>query len=332
MKKNNLAAVFAASLLASTPSMATINRSNDPRAPQADISNAGHLFGDIFRGDPAEVSTGMLDSWGTLFGDIDSDDDESGDIYGDVRRKTTVGKILPYAVPAVTGTAGYLLGLRHAKRKAARVNASLAANARNATIQNQMYARANMDKYKRNTVLPFYTVSGATLRQFPLDPRSSFPALSLKVALDKQGAETPFLSEVVPATYALGVFTATATGAVTPRYYAAVNVTVGIPYLYAAPGTIVTIAGSFPTIQGTLVVGATPWTFTILSGAYVMSFIMSPWQLVTNLPEMVMGSYSNANPIVITVTGVPSQASVVATVPGTNDPWTISQRERCANL
>jgi len=328
-----MSTLLAAGMLASTPNMATINRSTDPRAPQADISNAGHLFGDIFRGDPAELSTGMLDSWGTLFGDIDDDDHaDTGDLYGDVRRRTTVGKILPYAVPAVTGTAGYLLGLRHARRKAARVQASLAANARNATIQNQMYARANMDKYKRNTILPFYTVSGATLRQFPLDPRSSFPALSLKVALDKQGAETPFLSEVVPATYALGVFTATATGAVNNRYYAAVNVTVGIPYLYAAPGTIVTIAGSFPTVQGTLIVGATPWTFTIISGAYVMLFIMLPWQLVTNLPELVIGQYSNASPIVVTVTGVPSQSSVVVTVPGTNDPWTISQRERCANL
>lgn len=343
MKTLNQAALIATLLTASggltAPRFDALDISPSARAPKADMSNAQHLMGDIygspFTGDPRDA---QLSSWMTLVGDANEDDFDEG--YSEAgapkkfRDRTLAGKIARIAIPTAAVGAGVYFGAKAlAKRKQKRLAETVALNSAQSTISNQLYARSKMEKVTRDTKFPFYAVAGATLSNFPIDPRETFPALSLKYVLDKQGAETPFSADIVTGVYGAGTFVCTASGVATNRYYSSVILTAGIPYLSAAPGTMMTVTGTFPTLGGTLsVTGTSPWTFLLQSSNYDCRLVITPWQLVTNRPELAVGVYSNAAPIIVNVTGLPAAANVTLTVPGTTHPYTNGLRERMSNL
>jgi len=306
------------------------------RPAKADVSNANYLMGDVVddAGPYGDVSTALLDTWNTLIGDV-SDEDEAPTYGAPVRKKKTHKPlpkwVKPVAIGVGAGGAGYLTAklIESAKRKAAQKKAlgqamSTAANMN--TIERQVEARRMMGKVPRTARMPFYQMTGATLNQYPLDPSSYFAANDMKWMMDKQAIETPFESEIASGVFAGTTFTVTLNGAVDPRYYVGVLLTIGISTLTANPGTIFTVAGTFPLANGSsLVVSTTPWSFTLNSGWHARGFFV-PWALVTNRPYVQLGRYSNANPIVLTVQGLPSNATVNGIVPGPAHVWTIGVR------
>lgn len=329
---------------------------NGPRAAKADLSNAAHLMGDVYQGgdvyeggdpegsygDPeddysyGDVSTSALDTYNTLIGD--AYDEEIG-APAQTHKRTLFGlkpmnplekKLLMGAGIAGAGTvAGIEIAKLLRKRKARRaaIQRTLQSNAANNTIANQVRARRMMGQIPKTSAMPFYQITGATLNSYPLAPTEVFAADTLKYNFDRQSTDTPFEVEIVNATFAGVTWTATATGVVTPRFYVAVFLTIGISILTANPGTIFNVAGTLPTINGSLVIAANPFSFTIRKGYYA-KFLIFPWILVTNKPLLALGSYDNANPITLTVTGLPSNASVSMVVPGSQHIWTIGMRNR----
>jgi hypothetical protein len=176
--------------------------------------------------------------------------------------------------------------------------------------------------------MPFYQISGATLNAYPLAPTEVFAADTLKYNFDRQSTDTPFEVEIVQGVFAGVTWTLTAVGVVATRFYTAVIITIGISVLTAAPGTIFSVAGTFPTFNGgSLVIAANPFSFTIRKG-YDCRFIIFPWQLVTNKPLLALGAYNTVTNIVVTVTGLPSNAAVSMIVPGSQHVWTIGMRNR----
>lgn len=315
----------------------------DSRAPFANVTNARHLMGDIEDGDLEEGDADFGDS---DYGDADHGDAEYGDInssplavfdtlIGDAEvGGPNTNRRIKQGVGIVGGvTGGALLGralTRAYSRKVAsrkNVNNRLQRAKRQQTIQNQMNARQEMGKLSRTAKLPFYQVMGATLNSAPLSATECFVADTLKFNLDRQATDTPFEVEVVSGTFAGITWTATATGLAAPRYYAAVVLVIGINQLAANPGTIFSVTGTLPTINGALVIASNPFSFTLRNGYYA-KFLLFPWQLVTNKPLLALGAYSNANPITLSIVGLPSNATVNLTIPGSQHSWTIAMRNR----
>lgn len=325
MKKNTLSPLT---------DMSTLVAAHSSRAPLASKSNAGYLMGDIedAYGDAedayGDVDTSPLDVYNTLIGEVDEE-------LGAPARRKILGlgpkgqRIAAGAAGATAlgfATSAVIKGIRRRKARRAIVARAERANAAANTIQNQVQARQLLGKIPRNAKFPFYQITGGTLNQFPLDPTAYFVANDLRVIMDLQSTQTPFESEIVPGTFAAGTFTMTANGVATNRIYACVLVTLGISTLTANPGTIFTVAGSFPLVNGgTLTVAANPWSFTFQSGWYAKLLIF-PWQLITNKPYLAMGTYAVATPITVTVTGLPSNATTNMIVPGSAHPWTTGMR------
>jgi hypothetical protein len=309
-------------------SLGDIINGTDARAPRADISNAGYLFGDPTYGAPVIGSPVIGDpqniaplaTWNTLIGDAE----ETGSIW-DSRFARTAGKVLPYVAAAAAGYgAGRWRGNVVADR---RVADAYAANVAQSTIQNQINARQVLGKLDRTAAVPFYMIAGATLNSYPLAPTEAFAADTMKYNFDRQATDTPFESEIVNASFAAGTWTATTTGVASNRFYVATVLTIGINALNANPGTVFNVTGTFPLINGTLSVSAQPFSFTLQNGYYAQ-FILFPWTLVTNKPLLSLGQYSAATPITVAVTGLPSAASVTLIVPGSQHVWTIGMRNR----
>lgn len=327
-----------------------IVRSTDGRAPKADISNAGHLMGDVYEegdvdslygdasedGDPDEgtygdaaygdVSTAALNTWDSLIGDAEEQGALRIKPFNRWSRGAKIGTIA-----GVAGLSAYGISRLIKKRKAARarVQASLQRSNRANTIANQVRARRMMGRIPRTSQFPFYQVIGATLNSYPLSPTEAFPADILKFNFDRQSTDTPFEVEIVNGTFAGVTWTTQAVGVAAARYYTGIFLTVGISILNANPGTIFSVTGTLPTINGgTLVISTNPFSFTLRASVYYAKFLLFPWQLITNKPILALGSYNNANPITLNTVGLPSTASVSMIVPGSQHPWTIAMRNR----
>lgn len=318
-----------------------LNGITDPRAPKADVTNAAYLMGEVFQGDASQypygdvneedypygdVSTAGLDVWNTLIGDAYDDDPEVGALR--LPKLGPKGKKIAAGIGIAAGATGLgLLAARAIKAAKTRkaVRAAEKANSAKSTIANQIRARRMMGKISPNQLMPFYQISGATLNQFPLAPTENFPASSLRYNMDRQSADTPFESELVQATFAGVTWTATSVGVAANRFYCAVFLSVGIAVINANPGTVFSITGTFPTVNGTLIVAANPWSFTMLSGFHGR-FMVFPWQLVTNKALLALGQYNAATPIIMAVTGIPATGNVVMIIPGSLHPWTIAMR------
>lgn len=312
------------------PLQALVN-TNEPRAAQANVTNARSLMGDIEDlmagndnyGDPDNFDA--LSTYEALMGDAD---------YGDL---ASLWKKIPKGVKigaGIAGTAGLtyltfsqlkkvrdrIVAQKRAKAAAAQSNA-------NNNIYNQEAARTMLGRIPKNAHLPFYQITGASLNSFPISPDNFFVADTLKYNLDRQATDTPFEVEIAAGTFAGSTWTLTANGTVAPRYYTAVFLTIGINSLSSAPGTIFTVGGVLPTINGNLVIAGNLFSYTIQDGYYAKKVIF-PWQMVTNKPLLALGMYSNANPITLTVTGLPSNCAVNMIIPGSLHQWSSAMRNR----
>lgn len=310
----------------------------NPAMPKADISNAPYLFGDPgsemmpYMGDSAYGDSAYGDVLPTGLEAVGDPSSAGLDTYS-----TLIGAPIPqwmkYAGIGLAGAgAGYLTGtlIQRAKARAvqaAAVKAALEQAAGRNTVTNSVLARRLMGRIPLNTPFQFYSVEGANLNQYPLAPTEVFPADSLKYNLDRQASDTPFEVEIAPGAPVGATVVATANGTVNARYFAGIIVTVGINALAANPGTVMTVTANIPTVAGPLSISANPFAFTI-GKDYYAKFIIYPWQLVTNKPLLVLGSYNNANPITVTVAGIPTTSSVTLVVPGSLHQWTIAMRNR----
>lgn len=316
--------------------------SNDSRAPFANLTNAGPLLGDVDDDDEwgdadygdVDDDVAALSTYATLMGDADYGDNALQKFGQGVKRTwRKIPKGVKIGAGVAAGGALTYLGARALKRgidrrkAAARVRAQAELNASQNTIANSIQARQLLGKIPKNAHMPFYQIIGANLNSFPLAPTEYFIADTLKFNLDRQSTDTPFEVEIVPGVFAGVTWTLTATGTVANRFYACVFITIGISVLTAAPGTIFNVAGTFPTINGSLVIAANPFSYTMQQGYYAKKCIF-PWILVTNKPQLALGQYSNASPIVVTITGLPSNAAVNMVVPGSLHQWTIAMRNR----
>lgn len=327
--------------------------SGDARMPQADITNAAELFGDPF-GDIGDIEDGdfedgdlygdiindsSLSAFNLISGDIEDGDFEDGDLYGDADEmgapRRNLRKLRNPAIAAASGVAGGLAARaaykRFMKRKAAKaaqkraIVAKMRAGRTRQTLVQQAEARNAAGKIARNQKMPFFQVTGAKMNSSPIDPLERFVADMFKYNLDRQASDTPFYQESALGIFAAGTWTCTATGTLANRFYTGLILQLGINYLNAAPGTIFTVTATLPTINGTLTVAAQPWIFTIQK-QYDVRFLFFPWQLVSNRPFPVLGQYSNANPIIVQVTGLPAASAVSLVVPGSLHPWTVAMR------
>jgi hypothetical protein len=290
-------------------------------------------------GDPSSAG---LDVYSTLIGSPENMGDAAygAPTYGDVNNigLAEVGELAPWMKYAGVGLAGAGAGalttslINQAKIRELRsqnVQAALAAAANRNTITNSVLARRMMGRIPGNTPFQFYSLEGGNLNQYPLAPTEYFPAEMLKYNLNRQNQETPFEVEIAPGAVVGPNIVATATGTVGARFFGAIVVTIGINALAANPGTVTTVTATIPTLAGPLSIVANPFSFTIGKDYYI-KFIIYPWQLITNKPVLVLGSYSNANPITVTVAGVPLSSSVTLVVPGSMHQWTIAMRNRLA--
>jgi hypothetical protein len=298
-------------------------------------------IGDIYEGGDADdfgaygdVSTAALDTFQTLIGD--TDDYEQGALrlphinIPKFRNWSTGAKIGAGVVGAGAAAFGVeelvkALKRRHQRRLA--VRATQNSNAANATIANQVRARRLLGKIPKETPMPFYQMAGASLNSYPLAPTEFFIADTLKYNLNRQSTDTPFEVEIQPGVFAGVTWTLTATGVPGIRYYTCVIITIGINVFTGNPGTIFNITGTFPTINGSLVVSTNPFSFTIREKFYAR-FIIFPWQLVTNKPLLALGAYNNAAPITVAITGLPSAAQTNIIVPGSQHIWAIGMRNQ----
>lgn len=324
--------------------------SGDAREDKADITNAAELFGDPFDlqfGD-ADEDGDAEDDFGDadMYGDAEDMNDStismynmvSGDpdLYGGPRpSRPHVMKALRNLGVAggaglTTAVAANLLRkkIQQIRLKKGYVSTRLGRNRMQQTLFNQKLANKFGGRINRRAKTPFFQVTGAKMNSSPIDPKESYIADMLKYNLDRQASDTPFYQESAIAVFGAGVWTATAVGVATPRFYTGIIVQLGINQLNAAPGTVFTITASLPTINGLLTVSAQPWTFTI-SKHFDVRFIIYPWQLVANKPLPVLGQYDNtvpANNIVVAVTGLPAASAVTLIVPGSLHPWTTALR------
>lgn len=324
--------------------------SNNPRASKADITNAPHLFGDPFdEGDFDELlPLGDSDDYG------DSDYGDSDD-YGDPSINNSTLALFKemsgdplYGAPKMPklnkkqmialGLGGAALIhrdqvervvrklLTHRKQMSSRVINKLRTGAGRQTLQGDKRIFKTNLRINRRSTLPFFQITGAKLNSSPINPNEVFPADMLKFLLDRQAADTPFLQESAVATLVGPNWVSTATGVVADRYYTALILQIGINILNAAPGSVFSITGTFPTVNGPLVVAGNPWIFTI-ERQFDVRFVLYPWQLVTNRPFIVQGLYNNANPIITTVAGLPAASAVTLIVPGSLHKWIVKLRE-----
>jgi len=318
--------------------LSAIVNSTDARAPHADISNASHLMGDVsddygdvdaLYGDASygdasygDVNTAALNTWDTLIGDAEEVGGPS------LKRKLLIGGGV-----AAAGAGAYAIAraIKQKRAKAARVKNALAGSGHANTISNQIAARRLMGKVDRSAQFPFYQIIGATLNSFPLAPTEAFAADTLKYNMDRQSTDTPFEVEIANGIYSAPQFTCTAVGTAATRYYTGLFLTVGIAILNANPGTIFSVTGSFPTVNGgSLIISTNPFSFTLRASVYYAKFLMFPWQLVVNKPVLALGAYNStpATNIVVNVAGLPASATVNLIVPGSLHPWTIAMRNR----
>jgi len=310
--------------------LSEIPTSQDPRMPLADVTNARFLFGDPF-------------------GDVDDDYEEGdADIYGDVDTlsqyqmvagdpRTKFGRFVSKYKAPLAGLAGMGVGAgamalvnraqRNKEIKAAR--SRLAQFRGGQTLRTTKLLKNAQGRINLRDTMPFFQLSGAKLTSAPIDPLSVFAADMFKNQLDRQALDTPFLQELAIGTFAGGVWTATAPGVATNRFYTALVLQIGTNVLNAAPGTVMNISASLPTIDGVLTIGPVPFTLTYEKG-FDVRFLFFPWRLIANKPFPTLGQYNNTVPgttdIVITVTGIPAASAVSLIVPGTLHPWTVAMR------
>lgn len=326
--------------------------SSDPRAAKADVTNARELFGDAF----GDINNSMLGAFNVMSGDIDDgdiddgdiddgdiddgdiddgdsygDNDSYGDSYGDPRRKKLMRALGLSAAAVGSALTTRKLIQMYKKKKALRAarqgktSRMIAFQRGKQTLVNQRMVRENAGQIDRKKKLPFFSVTGAKMNNSPIDPLEGFIADMFKYMLDRQAAETPFQQDTAIGVFALGTWTATATGVVTNRLFHALILQLGINQLNAAPGTVFNVTATIPTIAGVLTVAAQPWLFTI-EKSFDVRFMFFPWQLVQNRPLPVLGQYSNAAPIIVNVTGLPAASTVNLIVPGSLHPWTVGMR------
>jgi len=315
----------------------------DARQPLADITNAPYLFGDPV-------------------GDIDLSDDETGDEdgdfdYGDVTDDDEVDALSTYQlisgdpeIGAPTGqkaknfyqkykapiwgiagagagvAAGMLAAKALARARAKRAYKNkLMRYRQNQSLRAQRIVTRSIRGLSRLSMMPFFQISGAKMNAAPIDPSSRFIADMFKQMLDRQAMDTPFYQETAIGTFAGGNWTAQAQGVATTRYFTGLFIQIGTNILNAAPGTIIRITANIPTIAGTLTISSQPFILTYEKG-FDVRFLFFPWQLVANRALPVLGAYSSANPIVVTVNGIPAASAVNVVVPGSLHPWTVAMR------
>lgn len=324
--------------------------STNAKLPQADVTNAEYLFGDPDYGDFEDEGDpdNLYGDTDNLYGDVDplsvysqiSGDIEDGDYevgglnlrraaqgIGRFVKKHKKGFLIGGGIAGAAGLSALIAKKVRAKNARKRMVQNQLANAqRFQTVRNASVIQSNLGKLNKQSLLRFFHLKGAKMNSSPIVPLSTYVADMLKVLLDRQNSDTPFLQETAPGVFAAGTWTATATGVVTPRYYTALILQVGTNWLNAAPNTILNVQGTFPLFNGGLLtVAANPWLLTYENG-YDVEFLFYPWTLVTNKPEITLGSYSNANNIVMTVTGIPSASAVNLVVPGSQHPWVVAMR------
>lgn len=317
--------------------------SSDPTMDHADITRQPHLFGDIDDGDPeslygdAESLYGdfedgdpdPLATYAEISGDID--DPEEGDLRSMMQRagafiKRNKKPLLIGGGLLAGGTAAALIARQIRKKRAeAAVRQSLQRERYNQSIRNAALVQKSVGPLHRNALMRFFSLKGAKMNSSPIAPLETFVVDMLKNLLDRQATDTPFLQETAIGVFAAGTWTATATGIVPNRFYTALILQIGTNQLNAAPGTVINVTGTFPTLQGNLVIAANPWLFTYEMG-YDVRFLFYPWLLVTNKPMPLLGQYSNANNITAVVTGIPAASAVNLVVPGSIHPWTVAMR------
>lgn len=298
-----------------------IPHSKSPRANHADVTNAPHLFGD-----PFDDETGDPD----LYGDPDDFGDPTMDpmasymiAAGDVApRKNRLKSVWAKNKGLTAGLGGAAVGATATALLLKRQNKIKAQE----TLRNQVAVRTALGKIDKRSKYPFFGLKGALMNSAPIDTQASFAADTLKTMFDRQSLDTPFYQETAIATYAAGVFTATASGVAASRFAPSLFLQFGTNTLNASPGTIISISASIPLFDGsTLTISTTPFLFTYQAG-FDVRFAMTPWILVANKPIPVMAYYSNAKPIVFTITGLPQTSSVNLVIPGSLHPWAIAMR------
>lgn len=307
--------------------------SNNPREDKADITNAATLFGDPY-GDIED---------GDLYGDY-----EDGDLYGDINDDTLsafnmisgdpgsknrhmsnamrfgLGAAGAAGVGAIT-TAAIRKHLRKKQMRKEMIKSQMANQRVKQTLQNQKIARDTAGKIDRKKRMPFFQVSGAKMNSSPIEPMSAYVADMFKHNLDRQASDTPFLAEIVPATFAAGTWTATTIGVATNRFFTGLIVQIGMNALTGVPATVFNMTMTVPTINGPLVIAATPFSFTFDKG-FDSKFLFFPWQLVQTTPLPVLGQYNAVTPITIAITGLTATDKVTLVVPGSQHPWTVQMR------
>lgn len=315
--------------------------SPDARQPLADVTNAPELFGDISEdfedgdfddygdlddedGDISDDPYGdpdMLSAYQLISGDVD--DEETGGLSARGKRRLKRGLL----GAAALGTAGLLLRRRMKRRKAKRaaIKARLNKIRSKQTIRTQAAAKTSLGKISRASSLNFFSLTGAKMNSSPIDPLSKFVADQFKVHLDRQNSDTPFYQETASGVLVGPNFVCTATGTATNRFFTGLILQFGTNALNASPATILTVTASIPTIDGTLTISSTPFILTYEKG-FDVRFLFFPWRLVSNKPLPVLGQYSNAAPITVTVGGLAAQSAVNLIVPGSLHPWTVSMR------
>lgn len=307
--------------------------SNNPRMDHADVTNARDLFGDPysdFTGDVdfgdnefGDINDSTLAAFSAISGDIDGDID--GDPYGDAGRN----KRRALRVGAGLAAGGLALAIRQKIKRnreaVARSRAMMNAQINRSSQRNQRALVSNAGKINRRRKMPFFDVIGAKMNSSPIDPSEGFPADMFKYNLDRQNSDTPFLQETAIGTFNGTLWTVTAPGVVTTRYYTTLIVQMGINTLNAAPGTVFIVTATLPTINGTQVVSSNPWIFTISKG-FDVRFSIFPWILVANKPVLVLGAYNTLTPITVQVSGLPAQSAVTMVVPGSLHKWTVAMR------
>jgi len=322
-------------------SLQSIPASSDPSADHANITNQPYLMGDPAYGDFEEGDFDEMGDAPSLYGDPDplsvfsetsGDIEEEGDLRsvlsGAVRWIKSHKKGLLIGAGAALTTAGLAKIIAHKRKEAARkaaIRKSIAQQQFNQTVRKTALVQQSVGKLSRDSLMRFFSLKGAKMNSSPIDPLSTFVTDMFKNMLDRQAMDTPFYQETAIGAFAGGTWTATAVGVVASRFYTSLILQIGTNILNASPGTVINVTGTFPTIQGNLVVAANPFLLTY-EKSYDVRFLFFPWQLISNKPLPVLGQYSNASPIIATVTGIPSASAVNLIVPGSIHPYTVAMR------
>lgn len=328
-------------------SMNDLNVSGNPRAPHADITTAPDLFGDVDFGDVdyGDAEDGDAEEGDADYGDADYGDAEEGDpmnfdtlsaykmLSGDPSSKfgRTARKLRnPLLVAGGAALTGFALkkladSIKRKKANKRRIAQQMSKQRAGQTLAVQRNMRRNAGKIDKNQMMPYFQVIGAKMNSSPIDSMEKFVADMFKHNLDRQASDTPFFQETAIGVYASSVWTCTAVGIASSRFYTALILQVGVNILNAAPGTIFTVTATLPTINGVLTVSTTPWIFTF-ENKFDCRFLFFPWQLVSNRPFPVLGQYSSSANIVVSVAGLPAASAVNLVVPGSLHPWAVAMR------